>query len=125
MHENEISKLVLDSCYLIHSSLGPGLFENVYENILFFELKNKGLKVERQIPIEVRWRGLLFENGFRADLIVEDKVLIELKSVETLSKVHYKQVLTYLKLTNLKLGLLINFNENLIRDDIRRVVNGL
>lgn len=125
MHENEISKLVLDSCYLIHSSLGPGLFENVYKNILFFELKNKGLKVERQIPIEVRWRGLLFENGFRADLIVEDKVLIELKSVETLSKVDYKQVLTYLKLTNLKLGLLINFNENLTRDDIRRVVNGL
>lgn len=125
MHENEISKLVLDSCYLIHSSLGPGLFENVYKNILFFELKNKGLKVERQIPIEVRWRGLLFENGFRADLIVEDKVLIELKSVETLSKVDYKQVLTYLKLTNLKLGLLINFNENLIRDGIRRVVNGL
>lgn len=125
MHENEISKIVLDSCYLIHSNLGPGLFESVYENILSFELKNKGLKIERQIPIEVRWRGLLFENAFRADLIVEDKVLIELKSVETLSKVHYKQVITYLKLTDLKLGLLINFNENLIRDGIKRVVNGL
>lgn len=125
MHENEISKIVLDSCYLIHSNLGPGLFESVYENILSFELRNKGLKVERQIPIEVRWRGLLFENGFRADLIVEDKVLIELKSVETLSKVHYKQVMTYLKLTDLKLGLLINFNENLIRDGIKRVVKGL
>ncbi|GAB2627728.1 GxxExxY protein [Belliella aquatica] len=125
MHENEISKIVLDSCYLIHSNLGPGLFESVYENILSFELKNKGLKIERQIPIEVRWRGLLFENAFRADLIVEDKVLIELKSVETLSKVHYKQVMTYLKLTDLKLGLLINFNENLIRDGIKRIVNGL
>lgn len=125
MHENEISKIVLDSCYLIHSNLGPGLFESVYENILSFELKNKGLKVERQIPHEVRWRGLLCENAFRADLIVEDKVLIELKSVETLSKVHYKQVITYLKLTDLKLGLLINFNENLIRDGIKRVVNGL
>jgi GxxExxY protein len=125
MKENEISREVVDACYKIHSQLGPGLYESVYENILFYELVKKGLKVQKEIPIDVMWDGLVFEQGFRADLIVEDKVLVELKSVEEISKKHYKQVLTYLKLTNLKLGLLINFNENLIKDGIRRIVNGL
>jgi GxxExxY protein len=125
MKENEISREVVDACYKIHSQLGPGLYESVYENILFYELVKKGLKVQKEIPIDVIWDGLVFEQGFRADLIVEDKVLVELKSVEEISRKHYKQVLTYLKLTNLKLGLLINFNENLIKDGIRRIVNGL
>ncbi len=125
MKENEISREVVDACYKIHSQLGPGLYESVYENILFYELVKKGLKVQKEIPIDVIWDGLVFEQGFRADLIVEEKVLVELKSVEEISKKHYKQVLTYLKLTNLKLGLLINFNENLIKDGIRRIVNGL
>jgi GxxExxY protein len=125
MKENEISREVVDACYKIHSQLGPGLYESVYENILFYELVKKGLKVQKEIPIDVIWDGLVFEQGFRADLIVEEKVLVELKSVEEISKKHYKQVLTYLKLTNLKLGLLVNFNENLIKDGIRRIVNGL
>ena len=125
MKENEISREVVDACYKIHSQLGPGLYESVYENILFYELVKKGLKVQKEIPIDVIWDGLVFEQGFRADLIVEEKVLVELKSVGEISKKHYKQVLTYLKLTNLKLGLLINFNENLIKDGIRRIVNGL
>ena len=125
MKENDISREVVDACYKIHSQLGPGLYESVYENILFYELVKKGLKVQKEIPIGVIWDGLVFEQGFRADLIVEEKVLVELKSVEEISKKHYKQVLTYLKLTNLKLGLLINFNENLIKDGIRRIVNGL
>lgn len=125
MKENEISREVVDACYKIHSQLGPGLYESIYENILFYELVKKGLKVQKEIPVDVIWDGLVFEQGFRADLIVEEKVLVELKSVEEISKKHYKQVLTYLKLTNLKLGLLINFNENLIKDGIRRIVNGL
>lgn len=125
MKENEISREVVDACYKIHSQLGPGLYESVYANILFYELVKKGLKVQKEIPIDVIWDGLVFEQGFRADLIVEEKVFVELKSVEEISKKHYKQVLTYLKLTNLKLGLLINFNENLIKDGIRRIVNGL
>ncbi len=125
MTENEISKIIVNTCYDIHVELGPGLFESVYEEILYFELTNRGLKVERQKAIPVIWKNLKMELGFRADLIVEDKVVIELKSVEAVAPVHKKQLLTYLKLTKMKLGLLINFNENLIKNGITRIVNNL
>lgn len=125
MTENEISRIIVDVAYKIHIKLGPGLLESVYEAIMFHELIKRGLKVERQKPIPVIWDEIYLDIGFRSDLIVEDKVIVELKSVETLSKVHSKQILTYLKITNIKLGLLINFNEALIRDGIYRIVNGL
>jgi GxxExxY protein len=125
MTENELSKIIVNTAYQIHVQLGPGLLESVYEEIMYFELTNLGLKVERQKAIPVLWSGLRMEIGFRADLIVEDKLIIELKSVEILAPVHSKQVLTYLKLTGFKLGLLINFNENLIKDAITRIVNNL
>ena len=125
MTENEISKIIVDKCYQIHVELGPGLLESVYEEILYFELKQEGLKVERQKGLPVTYKDLEMNVGFRADIIVEDKVIIELKSVEVLAPVHPKQLLTYLKITNLKLGLLINFNESLIKNGITRIVNNL
>lgn len=125
MTENEISKIIVDKCYQIHIKLGPGLLESVYEEILFFELKNSGLNVERQKALPVIWKNNKMNIGFRADLIVENKVIIELKSVELIAPVHPKQLLTYLKITNLKLGLLINFNETLIKNGITRIVNNL
>lgn len=125
MTENEISKIIIHTCYNIHVKLGAGLLESVYEEILFHELIKQNLKVERQKAIPVIWDDLKMEIGFRADLIVENKVIIELKSVETIAPVHHKQLLTYLKITGLKLGLLINFNENLIKDGITRIVNNL
>lgn len=125
MTENEISKIVVDIAYKVHTKIGPGLLESVYEEIMFCEIKNYGLMVERQKAIPVIWKEKQLEIGFRADLIVENKVIIELKSVEEIAPVHYKQVLTYWKLTNLKLGLLINFNEYLIKDGIKRIVNNL
>ena len=125
MHENEIAKIVVDTCFNIHVTLGPGLFESVYEEILYYELTKLGLKVERQRGIPVKWDNLVMEVGFRADLIVENKVIIELKSIESIAPVHQKQVQTDLKLTGLKLGLLINFNVNLIKDGIQRIVNRL
>lgn len=125
MTENELSKIIVNIAFQIHNKLGPGLLESVYEEIMFHELINLGFKVERQKAIPVIWNDKKLEIGFRADLIVENKIIIELKSVEELAPVHYKQLLTYLKLTNIKLGLLINFNENLIKDGIKRVVNNL
>ncbi|HHL57568.1 MAG TPA: GxxExxY protein [Bacteroidetes bacterium] len=125
MHENEISKIIVDVCYKIHTTLGSGLFESVYEEILEHELINRGLKIKRQQAIPVVWDDIKFDHGFRADLIVEDKVIIEIKSVETIVPVHHKQLLTYLKLTDMKLGLLINFNEALIKHGIHRIVNNL
>ena len=125
MTENEISKIIVNVAYQIHKKLGPGLLESVYEEILSYELLSIGLKLERQRPIPVIWNKTKLEIGFRADLIVENKVIIELKSVEALAPVHFKQLLTYLKITDIKLGLLINFNENMIKDGIKRVVNKL
>jgi GxxExxY protein len=125
MHENEISKVILNLCLKIHKELGPGLFESVYENILSYELNKAGLSFETQVEVPVKYDGKLFEKGFRADIIVADKVLIELKSVEKISGVHKKQVLTYLKLTDIKLGLLINFNEKLLKYGFTRIVNNL
>ena len=125
MTENEISKIIVDKCYKIHVELGAGLFESVYEEILAFELVKEGLCVSRQQAIPLVWNKIKMEIGFRADLIIENKVLIEIKSVESIAPVHQKQVLTYLKLTDIKLGLLINFNEALIKDGITRIVNNL
>ena len=110
---------------MIHKELGPGLLESVYEEILCFELYNRGLSLSRQQAIPVTWNNLTLDLAFRSDLIIDQKVLIELKSVDMLAPVHTKQVLTYLKLTGLRLGLLINFNESLLKDGIRRVVNRL
>jgi GxxExxY protein len=125
MIENEIAKIIVNTAFNIHTQLGPGLFESVYEEVMNYELANQGLKVERQKGIPVIWKEIKMEIGFRADLIVEDKVIIELKSVETINPVYPKQLLTYLRLTNIKLGLLINFNEVLIKNGITRIVNNL
>ncbi|HEY4417562.1 MAG TPA: GxxExxY protein [Verrucomicrobiae bacterium] len=125
MTENEIAKQVVDAAYKIHTTLGPGLLESVYEAVLFYELKQRGLQVVRQQAIPVVYQTMQLEEGFRADLVVEGKVIIELKSVEAVAPVHKKQVLTYLRLANLKLGLLINFGEELIKIGITRIVNGL
>ncbi len=125
MTENEISKIVVNTAYQIHTQLGPGLLESVYEEIMYYELTKQGLSIDRQKAIPVIWNELKMEIGFRADLIVNNKVIIELKSVEFLAPVHPKQLLTYLRLTNLKLGLLINFNESLIKNGITRIANNL
>lgn len=125
MIENEIAKIVVDACYHLHINLGPGLLESVYEAILAHELESRGLRALRQVPIPVHWNGLMFDEGLRADIVVDDKLIIELKSVETVAPVHAKQLLTYLKLTDRRLGLLVNFGEAKIKDGIRRVVNGL
>ncbi len=125
MAENELSKIIVNSCFKIHSELGPGLFESVYEEILNYELIKEGLKVERQKAIPVIWEDVHMEQGFRADLIINRKVLIEIKSVESIAPVHQKQVLTYLRLTDIKLGLLVNFNDKLIKNGIQRIVNNL
>ncbi|WP_375579622.1 GxxExxY protein [Marivirga tractuosa] len=125
LSENEISQTILDCSFKIHKQLGPGIFESVYEEVLSYEIQKEGLAVKRQVPIAVNWDNLTLEMGFKADLIVEDQVIVELKSVEKLKDVHKKQLLTYLKLSDLKLGLLINFNENLLKNGIKRIVNGL
>lgn len=125
MTENEIARIIVDAAFQIHKRLGPGLLETVYEVILAHALQRRGLNVDRQVPVPIVFDGIKFNEGFRADLIVEDKVIIELKSVEKVIPVHKKQLLTYLRLTDKKLGLLINFGSELIRDGISRVVNGL
>lgn len=125
LSENQLSKIVLDSVFKIYFELGPGLLESVYERILAIELKELGLEVETQVPIPVFWNNREVGLGYRADIIVEKKLLIELKSVEKLIPVHPKQVKTYLKLLDLKLGLLINFNEAKLTNGIVRVVNNL
>lgn len=125
MTENEIAAIVVDVAYEIHVKLGPGLLESVYEEILYYELVKHGLFVERQKAIPVFWDDKKMEIGFRADLIVGKKVIIELKSVEQIALVHPKQLLTYLKVADKKLGLLINFNEKLIKNGITRIVNNL
>jgi GxxExxY protein len=125
MTENEIAREVVDAAYHIHTKLGPGLFESVYETILVHELNKRGLTAERQVPVTIEYDDITFDEGFRADLIVENKFIVELKSVEKLANVHKKQLLTYLRLTDMKLGLLINFGEELIKNGILRIVNGL
>ncbi|MGA2052847.1 MAG: GxxExxY protein [Opitutales bacterium] len=125
MDENTIAEKVLDAAFRIHRQLGPGLLESVYEIVLVRELERMGLNAERQKPIQVRFEDLIFDEAFRVDLLVEGRVIVEIKSVEKLMPVHGKQVLTYLRLTGLQLGLLINFGENLLKDGVKRVVNGL
>lgn len=125
LHENEIARIVVDSCFKVHTALGPGLFESVYEDSLQYEILSKGLNVQRQKVVPVIYRELYFDRGYRVDLIVEDKVILEIKSVEAIAPVHQKQLLTYLRLANKRLGLLINFNVPLIKDGIQRVVNNL
>ncbi len=125
MTENEIAKIIVNSAFKVHTSLGPGLLESVYEKVLAYEIDKQGLVVERQVPMQVKYDDFTFDEGYRADLIIENKVIIELKSIETLAPVHYKQLLTYLRISDLRLGLLINFNEALIKNGIHRIVNGL
>lgn len=125
MNENDIAQIVVDSAVRIHKETGPGLLESVYEAILADELERRGLMVERQVPVEVRYKGRVLDEGFRADLIINNIVIIELKSVEILKEVHKKQLLTYLKLSGKKLGLLVNFGESLMKDGIKRIVHGL
>lgn len=125
MNENEIAKEVVDAAYNIHKDLGPGLLESVYQAVLVYELRKRGLQVEAEQPIPVVYHDVYMEVAFRADLIVENKVIIELKSVETVNPVHKKQLLTYLRLADKRLGLLINFGSFLIKDGISRIVNNL
>jgi len=126
MSENDLAKIVVSIIFDIHSKLGPGLYESVYESIMEYELVNTwNLSVRRQQPIPVIWKHQKLDLGFRTDIIVENKLLLEIKSIEALAPVHYKQVITYLKLTNIKSGILVNFNEELIKTGIKRIVNGL
>ena len=122
---NDISGAIIDAAYKVHTTLGPGLLESVYEAAMEYELRKRGLRVVRQVPIPVVYGEVRLEEGFRADLIVEDKIIVELKSVENVHPVHKKQLLTYLRLSNKKLGLLINFGAYLIKDGISRIANGL
>ncbi|KAB2648412.1 MAG: GxxExxY protein [Verrucomicrobia bacterium] len=124
MNENQIAKIIVNAAYQIHTKLGPGLLETVYQVVLAHELRKQGLSVEREVPIPIIYDGLRFDEGFRADLLVGDKVIVELKSVEALHPVHAKQVLTQIRLSDRKLGLLINFGEELIKNGIRRLING-
>lgn len=123
--ENEISREIVDAAYKVHTRLGPGLLESVYETVLVHELTDKGMQVERQVPIAIRYDSLVFEIGFRADLLVDGLVIVELKSCEKVLPVHKKQVLTYIRLADKRLGLLLNFGAPRIKDGITRIVNGL
>jgi len=116
--------MAVDCAVRLHKELGPGLLETVYEVLLSHELELNGLKVERQVPVPIEYHGIKFEEGFRADIVVEDKVILELKSIEAINAAHKKQVLTYLKLTGCKLGFLLNFGEPLMKDGITRLING-
>ena len=124
MDENDTAKQVLDAAFIVHTKLGPGLLESVYEVVLAHELRKRGQVVERQKSIGIQYDGLIFEEGFRADLVVGSLVIVELKSVEDLAPVHGKQLLTELRLSGLKLGLLINFGETHLKNGIKRVING-
>jgi GxxExxY protein len=125
MDENEIGRIIVDAAVTVHRELGPGLLESVYEAILARELTDRGLKVERQVSVPIVWRGMEFEEGFRADVIAEGRVIVELKSVEAVNNAHKKQLLTYLRLTGMKLGFLLNFGAVVMKDGITRTVNGL
>lgn len=124
MHENEIGRIIVDCAVKLHMDLGPGLLEAVYEILLAEELAGRGLSVERQVSVPLVWKGVKFDYAFVADLVVQESVIVELKSVEDLHGAHMKQVLTYLKLTGMKLGYLLNFGEARMKDGIIRVING-
>jgi GxxExxY protein len=122
--ENVITRAILDTSFTVHSDLGPGLLESVYERILEAELIDKGFDVRRQVPIPIKYKNLEFDEAFRADLIVENKVLVELKASETNRPVYYRQLFSYLKLTSMRFGLLMNFGSEHLKDGIKRVANG-
>ena len=125
MTENELSKIVFDCALKVHQSLGPGLLESAYEECLFYELRKTGLEVQKQKALPLFYEEVRLDIGYRIDIIVENKIILEIKSVDALNDVHFAQLLTYLKLTNCKLGLLINFNVVLIKNGIKRIVNNL
>ena len=125
MTENEIASHIVDACFKVHTALGPGLLESVYEPVLAYELDKRGLAVSRQEPVPLIYEKLKFEEGFRADLVVAGKIIVELKSVEKVVPVHKKQLLTYLRLSNKRLGLLVNFGESLMKNGISRIANGI
>jgi len=124
MSENEIGSIIVDSAVDLHRNLGPGLLETVYEVTLARALERRGLAVQRQVSVPIEYQGETFSEGFRADLIVGELVIVELKSIERVTPAHKKQLLTYLRLTGLKLGYLLNFGEALMRDGITRTING-
>ena len=125
MTENELSRIVFDAALKVHQNLGPGLLESAYEECLFYELNKRGIKVEKQKALPLIYEEIKLDIGYRLDIILEDKLIIEIKSVESLNDVHFAQLLTYLKLTNCKLGMLINFNVKLVKDGIKRIANNL
>ncbi len=125
MTENDMSFIIRGCIFQVYNNLGPGLLESVYEAALIYELKNNNLSVKSQVTLPVHYKDITLEVGYRIDILVEDSVIIEIKSVEDLKKVHYKQVMTYLKLSKIKLGILVNFNSDNIKDNIKRVVNNL
>jgi len=125
MTENEISYKIIGEAMELHKTIGPGLLESAYENALAFELRELGLKVEQQYPMPFIYKEVKQDVGYRLDLIVENKVIVEIKSVEMIAPVHFAQLLTYLKLSDLKLGLLINFNSKILKENIHRIVNNL
>ncbi|SHL28463.1 GxxExxY protein [Chryseobacterium polytrichastri] len=125
MTENEISNLVFDAGMKIHRKLGIGLFENVYERCLIHELKNKGMNVESQKDICVNYEGLVIEKAFRVDLLIENKVIIEIKAVQDINDYHFFQLLNYLRIADMKLGMILNFHSTLFKNGVRRVVNKL
>ena len=125
MHENEISAIIIDAGLKVHRALGPGLYEAVYEKCLEYELKERGLIVERQKFLKINYENLVVDNAFKVDLLVENKVVVELKALDEINNFHSAQLLTYLKLGNYKLGLLLNFNSGLFKNGIKRIVNGL
>ena len=125
LEENRIAKEVVDAALKLHRHFGPGIYESVYELVLVYELKKRNLTTRQQTPIPLVYEGITFDVGFKTDVVVNNSVILELKSVQKLEPVHFKQLLTYLRLTGLRLGLLINFGENLLKDGIHRVVNDL
>lgn len=125
MNENKLAKIVVDASYRIHTKLGPGLLESAYQAILTYELDKQGLQIKTEVILPITYDAIIIDTGYRADIIVENLIIVELKSVEKIQDVHLKQVLTYLKVSGLHLGLLINFGAPLIRDGIKRIVNKL
>jgi GxxExxY protein len=124
MHENEISSKIIGACIEVHKQLGPGLLESSYEHCLAYELRNLGLEVKQQVALPIIYKGIKLDAGYRIDLLVENKIIVEIKSVEDLAPIHTAQILTYLKLKDLKLGLLVNFNSVKVVDGVKRVING-
>ncbi|MGO8688341.1 MAG: GxxExxY protein [Thermoguttaceae bacterium] len=125
MHENEIGTIVVETAIAVHRALGPGLLESVYRAVMAHELRSRGLEARTEVPISIQYKSIKFDEGFRADIVIEERVIVELKSVEKVNPAHKKQLQTYLRLTGCKLGYLLNFGEALMKDGITRAVNGL